>query len=82
MKLNWNYPVTLWPSENRINDLIEACKVHDIKNPLFVSDKEKIDLDKLSLMAFEDPSTSGNLRILTKKDMKILYEHSITGKLF
>ncbi len=47
-----------------------------------VVDKEKIDLDKLSLMAFEDPSTSGNPRTLTKKDMKILYEHSITGKLF
>ena len=40
------------------------------------------DLDKLSLMALEDPSTSGNPKKLQLKDMKIMYEHSLNGELF
>ena len=47
-----------------------------------VIDKEKIDLDKLSVMAFNDPSTRGNPKKLTKEDMKVMYEHSMTGDLF
>jgi alcohol dehydrogenase class IV len=47
-----------------------------------VVDEEKIDLDKLSEMAFDDPSTGGNPKKLTKKDMKTMYQHSISGKLF
>ena len=44
MKSNWNYPTTVWTGENRIEDLSDACKICDIKNPLFVSDKDLIDL--------------------------------------
>jgi alcohol dehydrogenase class IV len=33
-------------------------------------------------MAFEDPSTGGNPKKLKKEDMKIMYEHSISGELF
>ena len=47
-----------------------------------VVDEEKIDLDKLSEMAFEDPSTGGNPKKLTKEDMRLMYQHSISGKLF
>ena len=47
-----------------------------------VVDKDKIDLDKLSQMAFEDPSTGGNPKKLTKEDMKTIYRHSISGELF
>jgi alcohol dehydrogenase class IV len=47
-----------------------------------VIDEEKIDLDKLSKMAFDDPSTGGNPKKLTKEDMKIMYQHSISGILF
>ena len=47
-----------------------------------VVDEEKIDLDKLSEMAFNDPSTGGNPKKLTKEDMKIMYQHSISGELF
>ena len=47
-----------------------------------VVDKEKIDLEKLSKMAFEDPSTNGNPKKLTKEDMKTMYQHSISGELF
>ena len=51
-------------------------KLSDIVN------EEKMDLDKLSEMAFNDPSTEGNPKKLTQKDLKIMYQHSISGKLF
>ena len=47
-----------------------------------VVDIKKVDLEQLSKMAFEDPSTGGNPKKITINDMKILYEHSISGKLF
>ena len=47
-----------------------------------VVEESKINLDQLSVMALEDPSTATNPRKMTVDDMKILYEHSISGKLF
>ena len=47
-----------------------------------VVDEGKIDLNKLSEMAFEDPSTNGNPKKLNKEDMKTMYQHSISGELF
>ena len=47
-----------------------------------VIEADKIDLDKLSKMALEDPSTSTNPRKMKIDDMKILYEYSLLGKLF
>ena len=40
------------------------------------------EIDKLSQMALEDPSTPGNPKKLTLDDMKLLYTHSLNGKLF
>ena len=57
----------------------------ELKIPHKLSEVVKIttgDLDKLSLMALEDPSTSGNPKKLQLKDMKIMYEHSLNGELF
>ena len=57
----------------------------ELKIPHKLSEVIKIreeDLDKLSLMALEDPSTSGNPKKLKLEDMKIMYEHSLTGELF
>ena len=66
-----------------INWMIDLRKELNIPHKLSdVVDEEKLDLDKLSLMAFEDPSTGGNPKKLTKEDMKIMYEHSISGELF
>ena len=45
MNSNWNYPTTIWVGENRINDLSLACKNLNIKKPLFVTDKDLINLD-------------------------------------
>ena len=33
-------------------------------------------------MAFEDPSTEGNPKKISKKDLKLMYENSISGELF
>ncbi len=41
---NWNYPTTIWVGENRIKDLGSACKSLNIKYPLFVTDKDLINL--------------------------------------
>ncbi len=47
-----------------------------------VVEKSKINLNELSKMALEDPSTATNPKKMTVDDMKILYEHSISGELF
>ena len=44
--------------------------------------KENFQLDRLSKMALEDPSTSGNPKKLSEADMKVMYQHSMTGELF
>ena len=63
--------------------------VLDLRNNLDIPHKlseviesSDFDLDKLSKMALKDPSTGGNPIKLTEKDMKILYQHSMLGKLF
>ena len=43
--VNWNYPTTMWIGEKRIEDLSLACKELSISNPLFVTDKDLINLD-------------------------------------
>jgi len=47
-----------------------------------VIDEKDFDIDKLSKMALADPSTGGNPKKLTEADMKIMYQHSMTGELF
>ena len=44
MKSNWNYPTSIWVGENRVTDLPLACKNLKIKKPLFVTDKDLINL--------------------------------------
>ena len=44
MKFNWNYPTTVWVGKNRIDDLPDACESLKIINPLFVTDKDLIEL--------------------------------------
>ena len=47
-----------------------------------VIEEKDFELDRLSKMALEDPSTSGNPKKLTESDMKIMYQHSMSGTLF
>ena len=43
-KYNWNYPTTVWVGENRIKDLVDGCINLQISKPLFVTDKDLINL--------------------------------------
>jgi len=57
----------------------------DLNMPHKLSDviKEKdFDIDRLSKMALEDPSTGGNPKKLTIDDMRLMYKHSMSGELF
>ena len=44
MKINWNYPTSVWLGENRVNDLAHACEILKISRPLFVTDKDLFNL--------------------------------------
>ena len=63
--------------------ILDLRKDLDIPHKLSdVVEKNKIDLDTLSQMALEDPSTATNPKKLSLQDMKSLYEHSVSGELF
>ena len=69
--------------ESFLNWILNLRKELNIPHKLSdVVEESKINLDQLSIMALEDPSTATNPRKMTVDDMKILYEHSISGKLF
>ena len=63
--------------------ILELRKLLNIPHKLSdVIETNKMNLDDLSKMALDDPSTSSNPKKLTINDMKVMYEHSISGKLF
>ncbi len=63
--------------------VLELRKKLDMPHKLSdVIKKEDFDIERLSKMALDDPSTSSNPKKMTVNDMKILYEHSMSGKLF
>jgi alcohol dehydrogenase class IV len=64
---------------NWILDLRKKLKIpHTLSE---VIDEKKIDLNKISKMALDDPSTSGNPKKLSLSDMRKLYENSLKGEL-
>jgi len=66
-----------------LNWILELRKDLGIPHKLAdVMDCENIDLNMLSIMAYEDPSTAGNPKNLNKENLRLLYEHSISGDLF
>ena len=69
--------------ESFLNWILELRKNLNIPHKLSdVIDQNKINIDKLSQMALDDPSTASNPKKLSLEDMKTLYKHSISGKLF
>jgi len=69
--------------EGFINWVLDLRKKLNIPHKLSeVIDKKDFDVDRLSKMALADPSTNGNPKKLTENDMKIMYQHSMTGELF
>ena len=45
MKINWNYPTLMWVGENSSKDISKALKQLEISNPLFVTDKDLINME-------------------------------------
>ena len=65
MKSNWNYPTTIWVGENRINELSEACSNLNIKKPLFVTDKDLINLDMVKNIILDLKKKFNNLSVFS-----------------
>ncbi len=65
MKTNWNYPTSVWVGENRIEDLSQACKNLKISNPLFVTDKDLINLDMTKNIILEVKKKLNTLAIFS-----------------
>ena len=66
-----------------IDWVLELRKDLDIPHKLSeVINENHLDIERLSQMALEDPSTSGNPKKLTLNDMKLMYRNSMSGKLF
>tara|TARA_Y100000022_G_scaffold59922_1_gene51366 strand:- start:554 stop:1714 length:1161 start_codon:yes stop_codon:yes gene_type:complete len=65
MKSNWNYPTTVWVGENRINDLGEACKNLNISKPLFVTDKDLVNLPFIKKIISEISKEFEKLKIFS-----------------
>ena len=69
--------------ESFLNWVLNLRKELNIPHKLSdIVDEKKINLEQLSKMALEDPSTATNPKKMTVDDMKILYEHSMSGELF
>ena len=65
MNHNWNYPTLMWVGENRINDLVDACQELKISNPLFVTDKDLINLDMIKHILQNLKKKFNNLEIFS-----------------
>ena len=66
-----------------ISWVLDLRKKLEIPHKLSDVVKEKdLQLDRLSKMALADPSTGGNPKKLSEVDMKIMYQHSMSGTLF
>ena len=69
--------------EGFINWVLDLRKKLDMPHKLSeVVDEKDFDLDRLSKMALADPSTGGNPKQLSEEDMKLMYQHSMSGELF
>jgi len=66
-----------------LNWILDLRKKLNIPHKLSeIIKEEDLELDRLSKMALNDPSTGGNPKKLTENDMKILYQYSMSGELF
>ena len=66
-----------------LNWVLDLRKKLNIPHKLSeVIEEKDFQLDRLSKMALEDPSTGGNPKKLSEADMKIMYQHSMSGTLF
>ena len=65
MKINWNYPTSVWVGENRVKDLAGACKNLSISNPLFVTDKDLVNLEMVQKILSDLKQNYNNISIFS-----------------
>jgi len=65
MKINWNYPTTVWVGENRIKELSKACKDLNITKPLLVTDKDLINLSFMKKIITENSKKFNELLVFS-----------------
>ena len=65
MKFNWNYPTTVWVGQDRVGDLVKACINLNINKPLFVTDKDLINLPFIIKIISEIKTKFQKLRIFS-----------------
>jgi len=65
MTINWNYPTSVWVGKNRIENLSQACNNLNISSPLFVTDKDLINLDMVKNIILELKKNFNNLSIFS-----------------
>ena len=65
MTINWNYPTAVWVGENRIENLSQACNTLNISSPLFVTDKDLINLDMVKNIILELKKNFNNLSVFS-----------------
>ena len=79
MKINWNYPTSVWVGEDRIKDLSQACKNLKISSPLLVTDKDLINLDMVKNVILEIKKNFNNLSIFSNFSGKTIGENVEEG---
>ena len=65
MKFNWNYPTTVWVGENRIKDLVDGCINLQISKPLFVTDKDLVNLPFITKIISETKKKLKELNVFS-----------------
>ena len=69
--------------ESFINWILDLRKKFGMPHKLSeIIKKDDFDIERLSKMALEDPSTAGNPKKLNLNDMKTMYQNSFSGVLF
>ena len=63
--MNWNYPTNIWFGAGKIEDLAEACFDLKIKTPLFVTDKDLLNLTMTSKVIEKLKNEFENLQVFS-----------------
>ena len=64
--MNWNYPTNIWFGAGKIEDLAEACFDLKIKSPLFVTDKDLLNLSITSKVIEKFKKDFDSLNVFSK----------------
>ena len=62
----WNYPTTIWFGADKAEDLATACLNLKIKSPLFVTDKDLLNLSMTSKVIENLKNDFDNLNVFSK----------------